>query len=213
MAGFQGTGTRNDTAESGSAEIEAAQRELNGPVPGRVVSYDAKRQKATVQPLLTQDFDGTKLRAPELLEVPVQVPRAGGIVMHKPLKAGDEVMLNFTSRSMDQAWEDGSEVDRYPGRMSDMSDAFAIPMSGSKTKELPNLPSDRMHIGTEDGQSGFQMKDDGTFDIKKGGDTLLTLFVDFLKAYKDHKHGGVLMDPPDIEKANQLIQRAEAMKA
>lgn len=193
--------------------IEADRREHNGPLVAKVVSYDAKRQKATVQPLLEQDFDGTKLRAPELQEVPVQHVRGGGVIIHKPLKAGDEVMLHFAGRSMNSTWEDGADTDRHPGRMADMSDAFAVPTGSTKGKELPNLPADRMHIGTEDGQSGFQMKDDGTFDIKKGGDTLLTLLVDYLKAYKIHKHGGVAMDPDDITKAQQLIDRAEAMKA
>ncbi|HEV2570316.1 MAG TPA: Gp138 family membrane-puncturing spike protein [Beijerinckiaceae bacterium] len=213
MAGYQGTGTRFDEHESLGAMIEAERREHNGPMLGKVVAYDAKRQKATIQPLLTQSFDGVKLRAPELQEVPVQVPRAGGLVLHKPLKAGDEVMLHFAGRSMDAAWDDGSDVDRHPGRMSDLSDAYAVPTSTTKSKEMANLPGDRLHIGTDDGQSGFQMKDDGSFDIKKGGDTFLSIFVDFLKAYKDHKHGGVPMDPPDIEKANLLLQRAQAMKA
>jgi hypothetical protein len=53
------------------------------------------------------------------------------------------------------------------------------------------------------------MKDDGSFDILKGGDTLMTLFVDFLKAYKAHTG----MSAPDMVKAQELIDRAEAMKA
>lgn len=213
MAGYQATATRFDDTEGLAGLIEGERRQIQGPVEGEVISYDAKRQKATIRPKLKQDFDGTVLQAPDLLEVPIQVQRFGGAVIHSPLKAGDRVMLQPTGRSMDSAWDGDDDSDGHPGRMSDLSDCFAVPMSGSKTKELPNLPSDRMHIGTEDGQSGLQVKPDGTFDLVKGGDSILKLIVDALTAYRDHKHGGVPMDPPDIEKANQLIQRAEAMKA
>jgi len=209
MAGYQGTGTRNDYLEALSAMIEAERREHYTSLTGKVVSYDAKRQKATIQPLLSQTFEGKTLQAPPLQDVPVQHVRAGGLIIHKPLKPGDEVRLDFAGRSMDATWDDGSDTDRAPGRLGSLSDAMATPSASSKTKELPNLPADRMHMGTEDGQSGFQMKDDGSFDILKGGDTLMTLFVDFLKAYKSHTG----MSAADMAKAQELIDRAEAMKA
>ncbi len=160
-------------------------------------------------PLLSQTFEGKTLQAPQLQDVPVQHVRAGGLIIHKPLKPGDEVRLDFAGRSMDATWDDGSDTDRAPGRLGSLSDAMATPSASSKTKELPNLPADRMHMGTEDGQSGFQMKDDGSFDILKGGDTLMTLFVDFLKAYKAHTG----MSAVDMVKAQELIDRADAMKA
>lgn len=213
MAGYQGTSTRRDPVEALLAAIEAERRDTHTTLVGEVVSYDAKRQKATIKPRLKQTIDNETIDAPNLEEVPVRHPRAGGLILHKPLKKGDEVKLSFLSRSMDQSGDDGSAIDNHPGRMHDLSDAIAEPGSYSKTKELPNLPADRMHFGTEDGKSGIQMKEDGTWDHKKGDDTLWTVIVDFLKAYRDHKHNGVPMDPPDIAKANALIQRAEKMKA
>lgn len=213
MAGYQGTSTRRDPVEALLAAIESERRDTHTTLVGEIVSYDAKRQKATIKPRLKQTIDGETIEAPNLEEVPVRHPRAGGLILHKPPKKGDEVKLSFLSRSMDQSGDDGSAVDNHPGRMHDLSDAIAELGSYSKPKELANLPADRMHFGTEDGKSGIQMKEDGSWDHKKGDDTLWTLIVDYLKAYRDHKHAGVPMDPGDIAKANQLIQRAEKMKA
>ncbi len=213
MSGYQGTATRTDPIEALRSLIESERRDMHTTLVGEVVSYDAKRQKATVKPRLKQKIGDKTVEAPNLEEVPVQHPRAGGLILHKPLKKGDEVKLSFLSRSMDQSGDDGSAIDQHPGRMHDLSDAIATPTAYSKPKELPNLPADRMHIGKEDGSAGLQMKPDGTFDYVKDGDTLWTVIVDFLKAYKAHTHAGVPMDPPHIAKAQELIERAEKMKA
>lgn len=213
MAGFQGSSTRHDPHESFSAAIEAERRQIMTSIPGEVVSYDPKTQKATIRPRYEQKFGDKVLKAPDLMEVPVNFPRGGGMIIHKPMKAGDEVMLNFAQRSLDKSGDDASAANGHPGRMHNMSDAVATPGAYSKPKEASNLPSDRMHIGTEDGKSGLQMKPDGTADLVKDGDSIWTVITDFLKVIKDHKHGGVPMDAGDIAKIDALITRAGKMKA
>lgn len=213
MSGYQGTGTRNDPMEALRAIIEAERREMHTTLVGEIVSYDAKRQRATIKPRLKQKIGDETVEAPNLEEVPVQHPRAGGIIFHKPPEKGDEVKLSFVSRSTDQSGDDGSAIDNHPGRMHDLSDAIATLGASTKPKELPNLPADRVHFGTEDGKSGLQMKKDGSWDHVKGGDTLWSLIIDYLKAYKAHTHGGVPMDAPHIAKADELIERAKKMKA
>jgi hypothetical protein len=213
MAGFQGTATRQDAVEAARALIESERRDMHTTLVGEVVSYDSKRQRATIKPRLKQTIGGKTIDAPNLEEVPVQHMRAGGLIIHKPLKAGDEVKLSFLSRSMDQSGEDGSAIDAHPGRMHDLSDCIATPCAYSKPKELADLPGDRLHFGTEDGKSGLQVKPDGTWDHGKDGDTLWTLIVDFLNAVKAHTHMLVPMDAPHIAKIDELITRAEKMKA
>jgi hypothetical protein len=118
-------------------------------------------------------------------------------------------MLHPAMRSMDAHGEDGSDVDRYPGRMSNLGDSYAVPMATSKPDQMSGLPADRMHIGTADGQSGLQMTDDGRFDIKGGGGSLMALLADFLTAYKAHTG----MSAGDQMTAQQLIDRLNQMKA
>lgn len=212
MAGHQGSSTRRDANELLAGIPQAERGEINTMVMGEVVSYDPKRQKMTVQPRLSMMIGGEKVRAPELQEVPYSYPRAGGMVLHKPPKKGDEVMLIASQRSLDQSGEDGSDAENNQGRMHSLSDSIAMPAAYSKTKELSNLPADRMHFGSEDGKSGLQMKEDGTFDLVKGGDTVFKIMRDFAEAFRDHIHAA----SPKSDKvaaAEAIIARIDAMKA
>lgn len=212
MAGHQGTATRRQANELLSAIPEAERGEINTTAMGEVIAYDAKTQTATIQPRLSMMIGGEKVRAPELISVPVMHPQAGGIIMHKPLKKGDEVMLSFNQRSLDQSADDGSDADNNRGRMHSLSDAVATPAAYSKPKQLSDLPADRVHFGTTDGKSGLQMKEDGTFDQVKNGDTVFKIMRDFCEAFRDHVHAG----SPKSDKvaaAEAIIARIDAMKA
>lgn len=213
MAGFQGTSTRHHPHESLAGMLEDERADINTTAVGIVKGYDAKTQTATVQPKLSMVIAGETLRAPELVSVPVMHQRAGGLIMHKPLKDGDEVVLHFGQRSLDGAIEDGEDQsgDRA-GRMHSLSDAMAVPAAHSKGKQLPNLPADRMHFGSEDGKSGLQMKEDGSFDLVRNGDTVFKVIEDFLTAFRDHLHAGGA--PHDkVAAANDLLARVGKMKA
>lgn len=158
-------------------------------------------------------IDGEKVAAPELMSVPVSHPRAGGLIFHQPLKKGDEVMLHFAQRSLDEAVEDGGDqMGNRSGRMHSLSDALAVPMAHSKGKQLGGLPSDRLHFGSEDGKSGLQMKEDGSFDHVRNGDTVFKILEDLLTAFRDHIHdGGAPHDK--VGAASDLIARVGKMKA
>ncbi|WP_342150376.1 Gp138 family membrane-puncturing spike protein [Methylorubrum sp. SB2] len=193
--------------------IEDERADINTTAVGIVKGYDATTQTARVQPKLSMVIAGETLRAPELVSVPVMHQRAGGLIMHKPLKDGDEVVLHFGQRSLDGAIEDGSDQSgNRSGRMHSLSDAMAVPTAHSKGKQLPNLPADRMHFGSEDGKSGLQMKGDGSFDLVRNGDTFLTVMEDFLAAFRDHLHdGGAPHDKVAV--ATDLLTRVGKMKA
>lgn len=213
MAGNQGTSTRHDWQENLAALTEAERSDINTTAVGIVRGYDPKTQTATVQPKLSMVIDGERLRAPELMSVPVMHPRAGGLILHKPLKDGDEVTLHFAQRPLDGAIEDGEDMrGENTTRMHHICDAMAVPTAHSKAKQLPNLPADRMHFGSEDGKSGLQMKGDDSFDLVRNGDTFLTLIEDFLTAFRDHIHdGGAPHDK--VAAATDLLTRAGKMKA
>ena len=211
MAGYQGTSTRRDQSEFLAALPESERGEINTTAVGTVVSYDTKTQTATVQPKLAMNIGGQAIRAPELMSVPVQHARAGGTIIHKPLKKGDEVTLHFSQRPLDEAIEDGKDQPNNRGRMNSLSDAVAVPTAHSKGKQLANLPSDRMHIGTEDGKSGFQMKEDGAFDIVRNGDSLFKLLMDLTAAFRDHMNGS--SDNSKKAEAQAIFERADKMVA
>lgn len=227
MAGHQGTSTRNQHQEALAGAIEAERRQMLTTMHGKVVAYDAKRQKATIKPSLKHSIDGETLDAPDLLEVPVAHPRGGGTILHSRLKPGDEVILHVASRSLDDPVESGEAASGFPGRMHNISDAIAVPASISKGAELPNMPSDGEHLGSTDGNRGMRINDDGSttlhggsdggakmkidqsgkLDLMNGGESLIAIMRDFVTAFRDHLNGAAPVDAGSIAKANQILAR------
>ena len=213
MAGNQGTATRNDPHEALASVIEAERRDMHTTAVGEVVSYNPATQRAVIKPRLKQKFGDTVLDAPELQDVPVSHPRGGGMVMHAPLKAGDEVTLQFMQRSMDGAAEDGGAMDGFPGRMNSLSDAVATPASYSKGAALSGMPADKAHIGSQDGKSGLQVDPaTGKLDIVMNGDSFMAVLVDALNIIKSHKNNGAPMDAGDQAALQAVIDRATAIR-
>ncbi len=96
-------------------------------LPGAIVSYDYTTQKATIQPLLNKYWsDGTFTQLPELPNVPVIFPRAGGASLTFPVNEGDTCLLLFTERSIDKWLQTGGQTSTADARKFDLSDAVAI---------------------------------------------------------------------------------------
>ncbi|WP_350397625.1 Gp138 family membrane-puncturing spike protein [Methylorubrum podarium] len=212
MAGRQGSSTRRDPQEALAALTEAERADINTTAVGIVRGYDPKTQTATVQPKLSMMIGGEKVRAPELQSVPVMHPRAGGVILHKPPKNGDEVMVHFAQRPLDGAIEDDEDMrGENTTRMHHISDAVAVPAAHSKGKQLANLPTDRMHFGSEDGKSGLQIKEDGSFDLVRNGDSLWKVVEDLATAFRDHMNG---IAPNDKKaEAQAILDRVAKIKA
>lgn len=107
---------------------------LNTCMPGEIVSFDASTQMAIVQPCIKQkifDNDAFTFRnLPQVINVPVVFPIAGGFALTFPVKSGDPCLLVFSQRSIDN-WVDSGGVQPpeqdVPGaRHHDLTDAFAI---------------------------------------------------------------------------------------
>lgn len=212
MAGYSGTATRGDLTEALRAMIEAEVNDRQTAARGKIVSYDPAKQVATIKPLMKVKIGQKDYEAPDLLEVPVRQPRGGGAAVHVPLKPGDEVSLVAMSRPLDKAQTDGEVTHAGNGRRQDISDFEAWPAGSSDKKPLKNMPTDGIHIGPEDAsKGGLKIKDDGSFELSKGGDSLLSVLRDFLKSYQNHTNLGA---PNDMAgEAAALIARLDKMKA
>ena len=97
-------------------------------LPGKIVSYDYTEQKATVQPLLKKKYADNEIqKLPEITNVPIVFPSGTNFSMHWPLNAGDNVLLLFCERSLDNWLSTGGEVAPQDPRKFDLSDAIGIP--------------------------------------------------------------------------------------
>lgn len=109
---------------------------LNVCLPGKVVSYNPQKQYADVQiQLLKKYSDFSTEPHPVIPNVPVRHPRAAGgnAFIHMPVAIGDDVLLVFSQRSLDN-WKtqnvpvvgQNGGVDTNDTRKHHITDAFAI---------------------------------------------------------------------------------------
>ena len=105
--------------------IESALRELSGPVPAEVVSYDQAAQKVECKPTVPLQYRGLVIEPPTLKDVPVIQPVSslGGLVL--PIQAGDVVQLVVQGWDV-SAWLAG-QGEAVTARRFSISDLAAIP--------------------------------------------------------------------------------------
>lgn len=132
-------------------------------LPGVIVSYDG--QLATVRPGLDKLLgNGQSLSAPQIVKVPVCWPvgdiNGGKALITVPLKAGDNVLLNFSERCL-ESWLTGSNGAPDDPRQFDLSDCFATPMLRPNT-----LKADTENVSIEYGPMSMKIAPDGTVTVK-----------------------------------------------
>ena len=112
--------------------IEAYLADTHTSLPGKIVSYNAALQQASVQPLIKRgwiDEEGNRQSdsLPVVNNVPIVFPGGGGFRITFPIQSGDTCLLVFSSGSLDTWLSKGGEVDPNDDRRHDLSDAIAIP--------------------------------------------------------------------------------------
>jgi hypothetical protein len=114
--------------------MERAISRINTCMPGEIVSFDSGMQTAIVQPGIQQKIiDNGEIiyrNLPQIINVPVVFPTAGGFALTFPVKPGDPCLLVFGQRAIDNWLDHGGvqppEQDIPGARHHDLTDAFAI---------------------------------------------------------------------------------------
>lgn len=130
--------------------IKGAQARIWTALPGQIVSFDADRQTAVVQPTIQAEATDptgktTLMTLPVLLDCPVQFQQGGGCVMTFPIEVGDECMVVFFARCMDAWWFSGGIQPQTELRMHDLSDGVVL----VGVRSLPNAIADVSTTATE----------------------------------------------------------------
>ena len=129
--------------------IAAELADVHTCLPGVIVSYDG--QFAAVRPALDKQLaNGEILAAPQIARVPVCWPcgdvSGGQALISVPLRAGDNVLLHFSERALDD-WLNGTDGAPGDPRQFDLSDAFATPMMRPGTVPAADLDSLTLRYG------------------------------------------------------------------
>lgn len=180
---------------------------INTAIPAIVESFNAAEMTVSAQPTIKRLIDGEPVDMPLLVDVPVQFMSGGDFIVTVPIAAGDEVLIVFAQRCIDNWWALGGAQEPAERREHDLSDAFAIPCVFSQPRVVPNIQTDGIELRDKArttyiklSASGIEIKGDITHEgnvIQTGditssgtitGDT--DVVVDG-KSLKTHKHTGV----------------------
>lgn len=158
-----------DIVEGVQAVVRGERAEQRTAIPGVIQTYNLATQRATIQAgVQIQLLDGSTIAEPIFADVPVAHPSAGGYSIHYPLAAGDECLVVFAERSIDE-WLARGGYDRVaqdPRRYS-ASDAICIPALRSAPNALPAnaRPADALCIAAADGAVRMEIRASGVVTI------------------------------------------------
>lgn len=127
--------------------VKNALKDLHTAMPGIIDTFDPVTQTCTVQPAIKRIFVGGEAVAlPILINVPVSFPSAGGLSITLPVKQGDECLIIFSERSIDN-WLQFGEI-KIPNdrRFHDLSDGVVIMGLKSNPNVLTDYDPDNLVI-------------------------------------------------------------------
>lgn len=161
--------------------VDSRLKDLHTALPGIIETFDAAKQLATIQPAIRRIFvtrDGEQeilvpSDLPILINVPVIFPRGGGFSLTFPVAKGDECLLVFCERSIDN-WHETGNV-KVPGarRFHSLSDATAFVGLSSLPNKVPNYDNTNVQLKRDDGTVEFTLLTNGTAKLK--ADTKVTV--------------------------------------
>lgn len=153
--------------------VNDAVRNLHTCIPGHILSYNSETQRATVQVAIKrQDFDGNTYQVPEITEAPVQFPRGGGYSIVFPLSEGDDCLILFSERALDN-WKTNGGIQEPSKviRFHDYTDAIVIPGVYPSTTSQSIDAGDETGLVVQSDDVKILIGSDGKIRLGKRGST------------------------------------------
>lgn len=162
-------------------------------LPAIIDSFDPVNMTVTAQPAIAISLQGSAGGAPQnvnlplLADIPVVFPGGGGFNLTFPIKEGDECLLVFSARCIDNWWVSGEVQPQAQFRKQNLSDGFAF----VGVKSLPRTfdgegfrPVDltKAELRSLDGETSIGITEEGEISIETPkaltinvvGDTVIT---------------------------------------
>lgn len=144
-------------------------------MPAIIDSFDPAAETCaavvTVQARVT-DRNGVEswVTLPKLVDVPVVFPGGGGYTLTFPVEQGDEALIVFASRCIDNWWVSGEVQTQADLRMHDLSDGFAFIGPRSRPRALtPGVKTSGAQLRSDDGATYIELADGNLVNIKAPG--------------------------------------------
>ena len=142
---------------------------VNTCMPGIIDSFNSANQTVTVRPAIqmkiTINNEITYKDYPQIINVPLVFPQAGGFAITFPVQSGDQCLLIFSQRCIDN-WQLSGRISppeqNIPGaRTHDITDAFAILAPSCNSNIIGDYNTNGVEIRNEIGTSKITLTDSG----------------------------------------------------
>ena len=177
----------NDPETAMRYALQGLQAQMWCAFPGIVASVNLSAMTCTINPAIKgveTNENGVQsfVSMPQLLDVPIVFPSAGGFLMTFPIKSGDEVLVVFSSRCIDAWWQNSGIQVPMELRMHDLSDGFAIPGPRSQPNVASGISASDLQIRNNAGTLYIALTAGGKIAIKNSSTDLKTLLTAFQSA-------------------------------
>lgn len=158
--------TPPDLTEVLSSAKRDTQIAINCVQIGVIQAFDVATQLATIQIAMkqvrdiTEDGVRTIVEYPLILQCPVMVLFGGIDVLTMPIAAGDNCIVLFCDRDIDQWVKNGNAQVPTTARVHDMNDAFAIVGIRPLTNSISNYLANGIRISHAQGNSQIDLTED-----------------------------------------------------
>lgn len=138
---------------------------------GVIQSFNAADQTVTVkiaqQQITSVSATGVRTIAeyPLLVQVPVQFPSGGGFTLTFPIAAGDECLVLFNDRELDNWFFSGAGKEPTTARLHDLSDGIAIVGIRNNTRSLAGVSAATTQLRSDDGTTYVEIASGGIVNI------------------------------------------------
>lgn len=161
----------DDPAAATRATVEGTMVDTHTAIPGIIESFSAAKQTAVVRPVVQKFFRGKGfVEIKQIQDVPVHFPRGGGFVLTFPVAKGDECLLVFSERAIDNWFEKGGVQPPSDSRMHSLSDGFAFVGVSSLTRVVSNFNASAVELRSLNGAAKVQIGSGGAISIESPGD-------------------------------------------
>ena len=153
--------------------IDSALSKVHTCCPGIIDRFDAEHQTVTVKPavkklLFLGNQEAEWLDVPVLVDVPLIVLSGKGYALTFPIESGDECLLFFAERSLDNWHEQGGTGEQTSTRMHSLSDAFALVGVRSRPHKITNYNADEVELRSADGKTRVRIHEQGQIHLDQG---------------------------------------------
>ena len=200
------------TEQSLRSIIDYALSQTNTAIPGYVERYDADTQTADITVPFVDYYEVDGLESseafiwPVLRSVPVVFPRGGGWSITWPLSQGDNVLLVFSQRSIDEWWASDGRTEISPRDLEAHSITGAMAIPGPPTKPT------RLQGRAVSGPDLVIRHSDGT-ELKLGQGKTVSLTADRLNIGSDSAGTALAKGQTTEDHINALKQRVDTLSA